>query len=137
MNWVDPATREPIDYTRDIEKAAQYWVKAVRAGRTAAKNVEGRCFELRYEGLVADPEPTLRGLFEFLGEPWDAGVLRYHEDKQRNLAGESSAKQVAKPIYATASGRWRRDLSEAQKAIVKDVAGPLLIELGYAADLSW
>ncbi|MCB9655079.1 MAG: sulfotransferase [Deltaproteobacteria bacterium] len=137
MNWVDPATRAPIDYTRDVRKAAEYWVKAVRAGRTAAKNVEGCYFELRYEALVADPEPTLRGLFDFLREPWDAAVLRYHEDKQRNLAGESSATQVAKPIYATASGRWRRDLTVAQKAIVKEVAGSLLIELGYATDLDW
>ncbi|MBK8011325.1 MAG: sulfotransferase [Deltaproteobacteria bacterium] len=137
MNWVDPTTGAPIDYTRDVQKAAEYWVKAVRAGRTAEKNVEGRCFELRYERLVADPEPTLRALFTFLDEPWDARVLRYHEDKHRNLAGESSATQVSKPIYAAASGRWSRDLTAAQKAIVKDVAGPLLIELGYATDLDW
>jgi hypothetical protein len=75
-------------------------------------------------------------LFEFLGEPWDDAVLRFHENA-RQLAGESSAEQVSKPLYTSASGRWAKDLTGSNKTAVKAVAGDLLIELGYAADQDW
>lgn len=63
-------------------------------------------------------------------------MLDYHHYK-RELAGESSAEQVSKPLYKTAVGRWVRDLKPSDKEIVKKVAGDLLIRLDYAKDLEW
>jgi hypothetical protein len=57
-------------------------------------------------------------------------VLSFHE-LPRDLAGESSAAQVSRPIYASAAGRWRNDLSADQVRAIGEVAGPLLSELGY------
>ncbi len=138
MDWVDPTTGQPVDYTRDPHKAAQYWASAVSSGRRAGQDsvVGPRYMELRYEDIVSRPEHCLRGLFAFLGEPWDPAVLDFHEQK-RSLAGESSAEQVSKPLYAASVGRWKDNLDEAGKRAVKDVAGDLLIELGYATDLDW
>jgi hypothetical protein len=138
MDWRNPQTGERIECTRDARGAAKYWVQAVQAGRMAAKqpSLAQRYFELRYEEMIRAPETTLRPLFAFLGEAWDPRVLRYHE-QQRDLGGESSAHQVARPINAQALGRWQRDLREADKNVVKELAGPLLQELGYAADQSW
>ena len=138
MSWVDSRTGKPVDYTRDARKAAEYWVSAVRAGRQAGRRIGAKHYrEIRYEDIVARPEKTLRALFEFVDEPWEEGVLRFHEDTSRSLANESSAEQVSKPLYTTASGRWVQDLKPADKAAVKSVAGDLLIELGYAADENW
>lgn len=138
MDWVDSRTGAPIDYTRDARKAAQYWVQAVQAGRQAGRNIgPARYREIKYEDIVARPEPTLRALFAFLGEMWDDAVLRFHENTARPLGHESSAAQVSRPLYASAAGRWANDLKPADKAAVKAVAGDLLIELGYAADKSW
>jgi hypothetical protein len=138
MNWVDIRTGAPFEYTRDPRKAAEYWASAVRAGRDAGARIgPARYYEVKYEDIVERPEPTLRALFEFLGEPWDDAVLRFHEHKSRPLAGESSAAQVAKPLYTTAARRWAQDLDAAHKAVVKAAAGELLIELGYATDNDW
>lgn len=138
MNWINPQTGEPIDYTRDIRKAAEYWVGAVQVGRNAGKisSISPKYMELRYEDVVSDPAPTLKMLFSFIREPWDPIVLKFHEQK-RNLAGESSAEQVSKPLYTKAVRRWEKDLSDDDKQVVKDVAGDLLIELGYASDRNW
>lgn len=139
MNWFNAKTRERVDYTTDARKAAEYWANSVRAGQTAARQkpaVARRYMELRYESLVTDPEPTLRQLFAFLGEPWDPAALRYHE-QGRNLAGESSAGQVSKELYTTAIGRWQKDLNLKDKAAIKDVAGDLLVALGYAPNNDW
>lgn len=35
------------------------------------------------------------------------------------------------------AGGWREELTEEHREAVKEVAGPLLIELGYEADLDW
>ena len=95
-----------------------------------------RYTEVRYEDLVTAPEPTLRDLFAFIDEPWDPVVLNYHE-QQRDLADESSADSVTKPLYNSALGRWQRDLKPRDKDAVKATAGDLLIELGYAPDNDW
>jgi protein-tyrosine sulfotransferase len=138
MDWTDPMNGRPLDYTRDVRKAAQYWVSAVQAAREARKfpRVGSNYIELRYEELVQRPEVTLRRLFTFLGELWDPRVLNYHHQK-RNLAGESSAAQVSKPLYKSAVGRWKRNLKSDDKEVVKKVAGNLLVKLGYAKDFRW
>lgn len=48
-----------------------------------------------------------------------------------------SAEQVTKPLYTTAVKRWVNDLPPSDKETVKEVAGNLLVELGYAEDLDW
>jgi hypothetical protein len=138
MDWIDPKTRKPLDYTRDARKAAEYWVRAVRAGRTAAQKpgLARRYMELRYEQIVTNPRPTLEQLFAFIDEPWDPAVLQFHT-QNRNLAGESSAEQVSRELYTSAVARWQRDLKPAHKSEIKEVAGDLLVELGYARDNDW
>jgi hypothetical protein len=135
MDWKDPVTGQPIQYTRDPRKAAEYWVSAIQAARGARQDAPPNMgfIELRYEDVVLRPVATLQRLFASLGEPWDPGVLGYHR-VDRNLAGESSREQVSQPLYAGSIGRWKKDLSPSDKQIFKDVAGDLLVQLGYAVD---
>jgi len=138
MNWIDPKTQRPLDYTRDVRKAIEYWVYLVKQGRTILQNASAvsKYIELRYENIVSQPEPTLRKLFDFIGENWYPSVLDFYK-QDRNLANESSASQVVKPLNTKSLGRWKRELKPREKKIVKEVAGDLLIELGYADDKNW
>jgi hypothetical protein len=138
MNWMDPQTGKPVEYTRDARKAAEYWAAAVQMGRKAGRDpsISGRYMELRYEAIVTEPEATLQKLFAFIGEPWDPAVMQFHE-QERSLAAESSADQVSKPLYSASVGRWQKDLNLPDKQAVKEAAGNLLIELGYATSHDW
>jgi hypothetical protein len=89
--------------------------------------------ELRYEDLVADVEGTLKALFESLDVRWAPEVLAYHE-RNTKLGSDPGFK---KPIFGSSVGRWRRDLTRDERAVVQRIAGPLLVELGYAEDDSW
>jgi hypothetical protein len=60
---------------------------------------------VKYEQLVADPEAETRRIVDFCGLEWDAGYLRFHEN--RNPVRTSSGWQVRQPLYASAVGRWR------------------------------
>lgn len=131
-NWQDLSTGQPVEYTRDVQKAAEYWVAAVQSGRQMTRHPTGkaRYFEIRYESIVTAAEETLKELFAHVGERWEAGVMDFHI-RPHDLAQESSAHQVVKPLYSTAIGRWKRDLTASQAEIVQEIAGPLLEELGY------
>ena len=137
MDWTT-TDGTPIDYTRDARLAARYWAQAVMAARTFARATAGnaRFAEVRYEALVTDPERTLRALLAFLDEDWEPAVLDYHA-RAHDLGRESSAGQVMQPISQAPAGRWRRELSAADRQAVKQEVGGLLIELGYAADDGW
>jgi len=138
MNWVDVATGKRVSYTESAAEAARYWVHVVLTGKKAGSmpSAQLKYIELRYEDIVQNPEPTLRGLFTALGEPWNPCVLEFHT-KKRNLAGESSASQVSQKLYKSAVGRWKRDLTDEDKCVVKRISGDLLIELGYAKSNDW
>lgn len=137
MDWTT-TDGTPIAYTKSARLAARYWASAVQAARAFAQETAGQAhyFELRYEDLVADPEATLRRLLAFLGEDWEPAMLAFHE-QPRELAGESSADAVLRPVSRTSAGRWQRDLSLLDRQAVKEEIGALLIESGYATDYGW
>lgn len=58
-----------------------------------------------YDAFIAEPERRLRALLEFLGLPWDARCLEFHQ--LRNTVKTASYWQVRRPLYGSASGRWR------------------------------
>ena len=121
--------------TQEPEAAAAYWKQAVLAGRKAAlqsPTLRKRYTEIRYEQLVTSPEKTIRPLFEHIGESWEPDVLRFHEQNNPDVY-----EQVYRPISDASVGKWKRGLSRNEKDTVKQVAGDLLIDLGYATNLNW
>ena len=62
-------------------------------------------FTLHYEKLVADPEPLVRELLDFLGLSWDPDCLKFFE--QKTTVRTFSTRQVRNPIYASSVGRWK------------------------------
>lgn len=120
--------RVPSGIRRPIDECARHWVAYVEAG--LAWRDDPRCMELRYEELVGHPEPTLRRLFEFIGEPWDPVVLDFHR-------GADHGNGTSSQINSAAIARWRRDLTREEARTVHQIAGPLLIRLGYVTDERW
>ena len=64
-----------------------------------------RIFELDYETLVQDFEPTVRKLLEFLQLPWCEDCLKF--DQNPRAVQTASAFQVRTPLYNRSIGRWR------------------------------
>jgi Sulfotransferase domain len=87
---------------------------------------------VRYEHLVTEPEPELRGIFEFLGLPFDPATLK-HQDQDLTVfkASHLSKKRVQQSVDATKVGRWRRDLSPQQLEEFMAAAGPAMTHFGY------
>lgn len=64
-----------------------------------------RAIKVRYEDLVAEPEPVIRRVLAFLGLPFDPCVLAPEENRRTVLT--LSFEQVRRPINTSAIGRWK------------------------------
>jgi hypothetical protein len=135
-NWIVPSTGKKVDYTQSIGNAARYWRDIIQTARSHAAHpiLAGRVLEVRYEALVVDTERTLRHVLRFLDEPWHAAVLAHDKKSRRHEPDESTTLAASRPVYDSAIGRWKTEMTNEDKIAFKTEAGPLLCELGYAVD---
>ncbi|MEJ3745114.1 sulfotransferase [Actinomycetes bacterium KLBMP 9797] len=120
-------------------KCVVKWPRVIRAARAAAQSLPAeRYHELRYEEAVREPEKTLRALFEFLGEPWEPGVLEY-TTKQHDVADKytveadrrRAAARTDAPIYGSRVGTYRRELDPLLRLLMWAFSRRMLRDLGY------
>jgi hypothetical protein len=86
------------------------------------------CFQIRYEDLTANPETSLKAMFDFVEEPWEPHVLDYGSFPHHEGFGDPDVKR--RRTIELNSGKYRRWPVEVQRA-VRDACGPLLTKLGY------
>jgi hypothetical protein len=141
-----------VDFGPDeMTGAAEDWVNGIGKARRQARRLR-HYMELRYEDLVADPEPALRRVCEFVALPWDQAMLDYHRGAADRMAevtrdferGGGPAipaavraerhTRVAEPPLRARAGRWRTDMSAADREAFEAIAGELLADLGYEVD---
>lgn len=82
---------------------------------------------VRYEDIVDDTETNIRGLIEFLGEPWEDQCLNPHENKR--YARTASYAQVKEKIYTRSRFRYLNYLDHLQPIL--PILQPAIEKLGY------
>lgn len=87
---------ELAEYYLAFRRLAQHW-RAVLPPQAL--------LEVDYEDIVRDQAAASRRLIDFLGLPWEDGVLRFHESPAPSAT--ASAVQVRRPVYASSVGKWR------------------------------
>ncbi|HUF38325.1 MAG TPA: sulfotransferase domain-containing protein [Anaerolineales bacterium] len=91
---------------------------------------------LRFEELIKDRKSKIENLLDHL-EIFDFRSSILDRPKAIDLL-MASVDPARSPTFRTGkTGGWRARFSEEHKALFKEVAGELLIELGYEEDLSW
>jgi hypothetical protein len=96
---------DTMEFAYDLGTLGRYYVRYVTLMRHwHAVLPAGSILDLRYEDLVADPAGQTRRLLDYLGLPWDANCLAFHQNKRH--VKTASVAQVRKPIYQTSVARW-------------------------------
>ncbi len=138
----------------EVHRAARMWSHRLRGARMAA-DAPGGYLEIRYEDLHSNGVATARQAFEACGvSVSDAEIAAILEKNEFGAV----AKGVVSPSILTPSssaeadrlrtepegffrkgqvGGWRDEWSSDDRFAFDDVAGDLLIELGYEPDASW
>lgn len=126
-----------FDAVQTARLRAREWAMTMQVRRRMLEDADlaSAYYEIRYEELVAEPERTLRGVFEFIGEPFDPSVLDFYR-VPRNVSGteEWSAQAVQRSIFKSSVGRWRNVLGKAELDAILDEAGEASRELGYVLE---
>jgi tetratricopeptide (TPR) repeat protein len=93
-------------YANDLEDIAHYFAQYSRLMMHWRSTLaDGAILEVPYEKLVADPEPWIRKIVQFVGLPWDSRCLSFHETER--TVSTASNWQVRQRISTSAAGRWR------------------------------
>jgi hypothetical protein len=120
-------------------KAIEKWPQYIRMAEDFAPKVGPQRFcEVRYEALVDDTEKVMRGVLDFLGEPWDEAVLHHTElphdvmprydkytSRRRTQGGEGA-------VYRSRVGGGRKANDPVMRALLRWRAGDTLKRTGYA-----
>lgn len=86
-----------------------------------------------YEGLVSNPEQTMKEVLSFLELPWHADVLRHHELHDKMYAGNTHGNR---PIDSSGIGGWRRGLTDAEVALIGSICAEGAEKFGYRLPLA-
>lgn len=133
----------------NLEDQAANWVWRIREARQQAAFCP-HYLEVRYEDLLENPPEVLRRVCDFIELDYAPEMARYHESAGDRLQAEiqdrhdatgqvivSKAQReaiferVGAPPDHTRAGRWRREMSAAERGRFEAVAGESLRELGY------
>ena len=121
-------TRTWAHPSRQAEFACQ-WLTEVEAGRALGVRVgPARYLEVRYEELVAEPERVVRTICEFAELPFEASMLEYAGSVD---VSEKPHHQGLREPPTAGRRDWRRELSPEDARAFEEIAGDLLVELGY------
>lgn len=90
---------------------------------------------LRFEDFILDRSATLGRILDYLG----GYGFTPRVSRQQAIETLAQAIQPARsPTFRKGQpGNWRQHFSDANKELMKDTAGDLLVNLGYERDLSW
>ena len=116
-----------------LARASWQWAQPARELAGQAAQRPDRFVIVRYEDLVRRPEPVLRELLEWLGEPWSPSVLEHHTVQagrggKRKVEGFSA---VDDPIDETRVAKWTTRMLEDHRAWLEERVGPLAEFFGY------
>lgn len=96
-----------------------------------------RCLTVRFENLIGpsgggEREQQLATIIEI------AGFLNTHlNDQDITFIGDNIFSNRTATFRKGQTGSWREEFSEEHKDVFKEVAGQLLIDLGYENDFNW
>lgn len=99
---------------QSVRTAALWSQINLEAAAYGEEQMPGRYFRVRFETLCAQPEETIRAIFDFLGAP-DLGIC-------------DAVAEVSPP---PSIGRWQHVRNEAPLAAIYQLAGQALRQFGY------
>jgi tetratricopeptide (TPR) repeat protein len=95
-----------LSYANDLDDLAHYYAQYLRVMKHWQSILpENAILDMPYEELVQDQEGSSRRMLEFIGLPWDARCLDFHQTSRSVLT--ASKWQVRQRISQSSVGRWR------------------------------
>lgn len=102
--WSQDFAHADLAFAYDFDDMASFMAGHDALVRHWRHNLQVPIFELNYETLVSEPEPTLAALRDFIGAPPREPTAVEPEAPVQS----ASVWQARQPVYTTSMGRWRQ-----------------------------
>ena len=94
--------------------------------------LEGKdAIRVRYEDLVLHPREELGRIADLLGVGYHDAMERYYEFNDEPLTTVAWKQKTFEPVDKDRIGQYKTTLTEAELAVVWDIAGGVMEQLGY------
>lgn len=136
-------------YDRSLEDSARLWAARARLmlrhrGQNQKNAIACEPFWVRYENAVKSPDKELGRIAAHLDLQRDTSISVDTENLPvfgssefgRGETGDFTKVTVARPVDFNPVGRWK-SWPRVSREMFHDIAGDVLVELGYEADGSW
>jgi len=130
--WIRPF---PWDRAKSLEVAALYWEWIVEDGRKFGRGLGGDYVEIHYEDLVQNPREVLARLSRFVEQDLDYDRISKVGVGAVSHPNSSFAAETEVGEF-TPVERWRNSLDVRQVAVLDELIGDTLQELGYPSQSS-
>ena len=125
-------SRQQQLFYRDYRDAARGWCETIREARGVLQASGLRWIETRYEDLVCDTDRELSRISSELNLDL-SGARGFHkqdfvETRVSRLAHHENLRQA---VNADSVGKWKRQMRNEDRAVFEEVAGDLMMQLGY------
>ncbi len=123
--------------TQEVDAAATVCHVMGRHIVAARKRYPDRVHVVRYEDLVRDPDTVCRAICSFLGEPFDAGMITFHEGNRdgARLIGDTRHihPHTTTPFNPDLIGQWEKESCFSQKELhaIESATRDMLLQFGY------
>lgn len=139
MIWRDPravsaSMAEVEQSNRNPTEAAAIWRRYSKAMRRSRAKLPGRCLEVRYEALVAEPEQELSRICSFLDLPYEAALLDYPERPYKKGGWQTDQTGLLPQVGRIEA--WRTSLTSEQVSHVEMASGREMSRMGYVPEAS-
>ncbi|MBO3739030.1 sulfotransferase family protein [Actinoplanes flavus] len=118
---------------RDLDELIDIWARSADSSLRAARAYPAGVYhQLRYEDLVADPEPHLRAICDFLGEEYDPAMARPSELAPVAVPAYKTWHALTRSEVTTARvSSWQRRLTAEEIDRCEAIFGDRLTRFGY------
>ena len=113
-----------------LETAALHYVRVMDLVTHYRTEMALRYLPIRYDAMVTDQETSVRAILDFIGVPFDARCLRFHENRRH--ARTASYAQVTEPLYDRSLHRYKQYRRHLEPVI--PLLRPVIERLGYTVD---
>ncbi len=113
---------DQIRFANQLDTLGRYYLDYDRLMKHWHEVLPVEIFDLQYETLIEDTEPTVRALIDHCGLPWEDACLSFHETQR--AVRTPSRWQVRQPIYKGSMARWRNYESQLQPLV--EILAPVL-----------
>ncbi len=111
---------------------AHRWVDYLNTIEELRRHVDTSVLhEIRYEDLLADPEPVVQGICSFLGVDCVPQMLEFYKNDTPYPTDARNNTNLSKPLMRSNTQKWRTKMSGRDLRIFEAVAGPTLERFGY------